>query len=113
MENLDAYATAEDKEQLSKVIREMKSILASDYKQDEKWLAFQSALKEAESLYDSDKATQKEVAWMIRDLREAKERLNPLVDRTALKAIMAKAERVDNNSVVDGKELQTFLSDLQ
>lgn len=110
MENLDAYATAEDKEQLSKVIREMKSILASDYKQDEKWLAFQSALKEAESLYDSDKATQKEVAWMIRDLREAKERLNPLVDRTALKAIMAKAERVDNNSVVDGKELQTFLS---
>lgn len=110
MENLDAYATAEDKEQLLKVIREMKSILASDYKQDEKWLAFQSALKEAESLYDSDKATQKEVARMIRDLREAKERLNPLVDRTALRAIMAKAERVDNNSVVDGKELQTFLS---
>lgn len=110
IENLDAYATVEEKAQLQAAIQEMKGIPASDYRQDEKWLAFRSAIEEAEVLYQSEKATQKEVQQTIRKLREAKDALHPLVDRTALKEIMKKAERVDNHSVVDGKELQTFLS---
>ena len=50
---------------------------------------------------------------MIRDLNDAKDALNPVVDRSALKEIMKKAERVDRNAVVDGAELQTFLSAIE
>lgn len=113
IEKLVAYATEEDKAVLQSVVDEMKALLESDYKQDEAWMTFQTIIGEAEELLASNKTTKPETEEMARRLRTAKDNLTPYVDRSALKAIMEKAERVDRNTVVDGMELQTFLSSME
>lgn len=113
MEELVSYASAEEKATLLEVIATMKSLQESDYKQDTQWIRLQGLIDEAEKLYAYDKTTSPEVANIIRELNAAKNALNPVVDRTALKAIMAKAENVDRNAIVDGVELQTFLSAIE
>lgn len=113
MAALIPYATEEDKASLQAVVDEMKSLIDTDYKQDEKWLEFQTKITQAEELLASDKATRPQTEQMERDLRTAKDNLNPYVDRTALRDIMAKAEKVDRTAVVDGKELQDFLSSME
>lgn len=110
IDSLDAYATAEEKASLQSLIMEMKSLLSSDYKVDQQWIAFQSRIAEAEELYADDKATGAQVSAMMETLRADKNKLNPVVDRTALHAIMEQARRVDRGVIVDGAELQNFLS---
>lgn len=113
IEQLVPYALTEEKASLMEIVTTMKSLHATDYKQDDKWMKLQTLIKEAEALYKNDKATSVQVSDMIRDLNDAKDALNPVVDRSALKEIMKKAERVDRNAVVDGAELQTFLSAIE
>ena len=110
IDSLVPYATAEEKASLNSLIVEMKSLLSSDYKTDEQWIAFQSRIAEAEELYANDKATGAEVSAMMEALRADKNKLNPMVDRTQLHGIMEKAQRVDRGAIVDGAELQNFLS---
>ncbi len=112
-EALVAYADAEEKAALQEAIDTMKLLAASDYKQDAQWNVFRAKIKEAEKLHEDTRATSPEVTQMIRDLREAKDGLNPIVDRTAYKEIMAKAERVERSAIVDGVALQTFLSAME
>lgn len=113
MNALVAYATAEDLQSLNDLIVQMKSLMSSDYKNDEQWMAFQTKIAEAEALHANDEATQQQVNQMMTELREAKDALNPIVDRTALHAIVAKANRVDRTAIVDGAEIQNFLSALE
>lgn len=110
---LDAYAAPQDKAGLQKLVDEMKMLLPGDYKPDEKWMGFQTEIKEAEKMLDSDTATKSDVESMISRLQASKDALNPVVDRTALKEIMKKAEKVDRNIITDGQELQTFLSAIE
>lgn len=110
IDGLVAYAQAEDKEALSSLIVEMKSLLSSDYKTDEQWIAFQTKIAEAEEIYADNKATRPQVSAVMEELRDAKNNLNPFVDRTELRAIMERADRVDRGVIVDGAELQNFLS---
>lgn len=110
LQALVPYANVEDKDALHSLIVEMKSLLESDYKVDEQWIAFQSKIAEAEALYSDSKATQPQVNAMMEALRAAKNELNPMVDRTALHAIMEKAAMVSRGDIVDGAELQSFLS---
>ncbi|WP_461811024.1 endo-alpha-N-acetylgalactosaminidase family protein [Faecalimonas sp.] len=113
MEELISYASAEEKSSLLATIITMKSLQEHDYKQDAQWMILQTLIKEAEELYASDKTTSPEVIKTIREMNKAKDALNPIVDRTALKAIMSKVEKVDRNAIVDGTELQTFLSEME
>ena len=113
IESLIAYATSEDKEKLKQVITEMKSINKSDYKEDEKWIRFQTVIGEADKLVSSQLATKPEITEMIRLLSSSKDLLSPNVDRTDLHNIIKKSERVERNTIVDGAELQTFLSSLE
>lgn len=110
IDSLVPYATAEEKASLNSLIVEMKSLLSSDYKTDEQWIAFQSRIAEAEELYANDKATGADVSAMMETLRADKNKLNPMVDRTQLHGIMEKAQRVDRGAIVDGAKLQNFLS---
>lgn len=110
IDGLVAYAQAEDKAALNSLIIEMKSLLSSDYKMDEQWIAFQAKIAEAEEVCADAKATKPQVSAIMEELRKAKNNLNPIVDRSELHAIMEKADRVDRGAIVDGAELQNFLS---
>lgn len=112
VKELSAYATEEERQQLRDVIAEMKSLPESDYKTDEKWVAFLAKIEEAERRVEEKDLTQGEATQLIRDMRAAKDALNPMVDRTELKAAMEKAQRVDLNTVIDDPNRQTFIAEL-
>ncbi|OUP48085.1 endo-alpha-N-acetylgalactosaminidase family protein, partial [Lachnoclostridium sp. An181] len=106
--DLVAYATAEEKAGLETVIETMKSLDAEDYVQDAKWMTLKAVISVAEKLVEDEKATSPEVADIISRLWDAKDALHANVDRTALQEILAKAQRVDIGTVAEGEELQRF-----
>lgn len=113
IKDLEAYATLADKKVLADKITELSALNPEDYKQDEKWVALQALLEVATTMNETGFPTKKEVIEMIDLLNEARNQLHPFVDRTNLNAIIVKAEKVDRGVVVDGKDLQTFLSTLE
>ena len=109
----ERYAGTDEKNMLQQVTDGIKALLPGDYVQDAKWVMLQSIIEEAEALLGDNKATVSEVKAMIEKLENGKGELTPKVDRTRLNAILAKAQRVDRNSVVDGKEIQAFLTAME
>lgn len=112
LENLDKYATSQEKQELQTLVEQLKTLQITDYKQDSNWLTFQSILTQADKLLAKSKVTVKEIQQMTSNLNQAKDKLVPLVDRTQLHKAIKKAQLVDRNAIVDGKELQSFLSAL-
>ena len=112
MDALVTYATDEEKAELEGVIATMRSLSSEDYACDAAWMTFQTVIAEAEVLVADDQATSVGVAETIGRLWDAKDALNANVDRTALKEILAKAQRADAGTIVEGEELQRFLTAL-
>lgn len=107
-EGLEGYATAEERQALQKVLDEMKALPADDYQQDEKWDAFQAAIKEAEALLKEEKITGRQTVEMINKLQAAEQELTYIIDRSELQALVSKGQAVDQGAMTDGADLQSF-----
>lgn len=92
---LVAYATAAEIDALKAIIAEMKAVNSQDYKNDDKWTAFQDTIKSAEALVAKSKVTVTEVRLMTNSLYNAKEALLAAdsADKTAIIALVAEAEK--------------------
>lgn len=113
MDAAQKYAGASEKALLEWQITAMKALKASDYNEDIHWLVFLNALREAQKLLADTKATAVQTEAMVMRLEEAKNALSLKVDRTAIRRAVRRAERVGRNAIVDGFELQTFLTSLE
>lgn len=107
------YADREQKDLLAAQVNALKALPSGDYIADFKWLTLQYSLKDAETLLKDAKATAPQIEEMLITLESVRLELQPVVDRRALLNVLAKAGAVDRNTVVDGQELQTFLSALE
>ena len=113
IKNAERYADREERTALQTMTNELKKLRSSDYIMDIGWMNLQILLKEADTLAQNSAATSPQISRMMQSLETAKSSLTPAVDRSRIRAAIAKAEAVNRSAITDGMELQSFLGAME